>query len=102
MQLMLGKSLDDDGSHILRFDWYTTTSRSVSFWVDDELRAKSMRALPPSTAGRFWIVAWVPDDAEADFDSAEIRLDNAFVTPFGNDGDVCTNAELVGPSLTLP
>lgn len=101
-QFMLGKSLDDGASHILRFDWYTTTSKSVSFWIDDELDAKSMSSLPPGAAGRFWIVAWVPDDFEADFDTAELRLDNAFVTPFGNDGDVCSDGELTGPSLTLP
>ncbi|HKP58991.1 MAG TPA: glycoside hydrolase family 16 protein [Polyangiales bacterium] len=102
VQFVLGKALDDGASHILRFDWYTTTAKSVSFWIDDELRAKSMRSLPPSTAGRMWIVAWVPDDADADFDTAEIRLDNTFVTPFGNDGDVCSDGELTGPSLVLP
>jgi hypothetical protein len=102
VQFSLGKNLDDGASHILRFDWYTTTSKSVSFWVDDELRAKSMRSLPPPAAGRLWIMAWVPDDSPADFDTAEIRLDNAFVTPFGNDGDVCTNGELEGPSLARP
>jgi hypothetical protein len=102
LQFALGKNLDDGASHILRFDWYTTSSKSVSFWIDDELRAKSARALPPSAAGRLWIVAWVRDDAPADFDTAEIRLDNAFVTPFGNDGDMCTSGELAGPSLALP
>lgn len=102
VQFALGKSLDDGASHILRFDWYTTASKSASFWIDDMLRAKSMRSLPPSNAGRLWIVAWVRDDAAADFDTAEIRLDNAFVTPFGNDGDTCTDGELKGPSLTPP
>jgi hypothetical protein len=102
VQFALGKSLDDGASHILRFDWYTTASKSVSFWIDDMLRAKSMRSMPPSNAGRLWIVAWVRDDAPADFDTAEIRLDNAFITPFGNDGDVCSDGELKGPSLTPP
>lgn len=102
VQFALGKTLDDGASHILRFDWYTTTAKSVSFWIDDELRAKSMRSLPPSNAGRMWIVAWVRDDAAADFDTAEIRLDNAFITPFGNPGDVCADAELDGPNLTPP
>jgi hypothetical protein len=101
-QFALGSPLDDGASHILRFDWYTTSQKSVSFWIDDQLRAKSMRALPPSNAGRLWIVAWVPGDAAADFDTAEIRIDNAFITPFGNSGDRCTDGELQGPSLALP
>jgi hypothetical protein len=102
LQFALGQNLDDGASHILRFDWYTTAMASVSFWVDDTLRSKSMRALPPMAAGRLWLVAWVPDDAPADFDTAEIRIENAFVTPFGNGGDVCVDGELQGPSLTLP
>jgi hypothetical protein len=102
LEFALGKTLDDGASHILRFDWYTTAASSVSFWVDDELRSKSMRALPPLAAGRLWIVAWVPDDAAADFDTAEIRIDNAFITPFGNSGDTCVDGALKGPSLTLP
>lgn len=101
-QFALGKTLDDGASHILRFDWYTTAASSVSFWIDDELRSKSMRALPPLATGRLWIVAWVPDDAVADFDTVEIRLDNAFITPFGNSGDTCVDGELKGPFLTLP
>jgi hypothetical protein len=44
----------------------------------------------------------VPDDAAAYFDTAEVRIENAFVTPFGNTGDVCVDGELQGPSLTLP
>jgi hypothetical protein len=102
LQFSLSSSLDDGGSHILRFDWYTTAMSSVSFWIDDVLRSKSMRALPPMAAGRLWIVAWVPDDAVADFDTAEIRIDNAFVTPFGNSGDSCVDGELRGPSLSVP
>ena len=101
-QFALGTPLDDGASHILRFDWYTTSQKSVSFWIDDQLRNKSMRALPPSDAGRLWIVAWLPGDAPADFDTAEIRIDNAFITPFGNSGDRCTTGELQGPSLTVP
>jgi hypothetical protein len=101
-QFALGQGFEEGASHILRFDWYTTASPSVSFWVDDELRWKSRSALPPRAAGRLWIVAWVPDAAPADFDTAEIRIDNAFVTPFGNDGDACTDGALAGPSLGLP
>jgi hypothetical protein len=101
-QFALGDSLDDGASHILRFDWYTTAMSSVTFWIDDALRSKSTRALPPMAAGRLWIVAWVPDDLPADFDTAEIRIDNAFITPFGNNGDTCVEGELAGPFLTLP
>jgi hypothetical protein len=100
-QFALAQSFEDGASHILRFDWYTTATPSVSFWIDDEIRWKSPRALPPMAAGRLWIVAWLADDAAADFDTAEIRIDSAFVTPFGNDGDQCTDGALSGPSLTL-
>jgi hypothetical protein len=98
-QLALAQTLDDGAAHILRFDWYTTAMSAVSFWVDDELRWQTARRLPPKAAGRMWIVAWVPDDAAADFDTAEIRIDNAFVTPFGNAGDLCVDGELTGPFL---
>jgi hypothetical protein len=101
-QFMLAQSLDDGAAHILRFDWYTTAMSAVSFWVDDELRWQTSRRLPPKAAGRMWIVAWVPDGAAADFDTAEIRIDNAFVTPFGNAGDLCVDGELTGPFLTPP
>ena len=102
VQFALGKTLDDGSAHILRLDWYTTAQKSVSFWIDDELRAKSLQSLPPTAAGRLWIVAWIPTDARADFDTAEIRLDNAFITPFGNSGDLCSEGELTGPNLVLP
>ncbi len=102
VQFALGEALDPAAPHILRFDWYTTAQKSVSFWIDDALRAKSMRALPPTAAGRLWIVAWIPGEAAADFDTVDIRLDNAFITPFGNNGDQCADGELKGPSLTLP
>jgi hypothetical protein len=101
-QFALAQSLADGASHILRFDWYTTATPSATFWVDDELRWKSPRALPPAAAGRLWIVAWLPDDAVADFDTATVGIESAFVTPFGNNGDICVDGALTGPSLSLP
>jgi hypothetical protein len=101
-QFALAESFVSGASHILRFDWYTTSSPSATFWIDDQLQWKTTRSLPPLAAGRLWIVAWLPDSAVADFDTAEIRIDNAFVTPFGNNGDVCVDGALAGPSLTLP
>jgi hypothetical protein len=102
LQFALSAPFDDQASHILRFDWYTTAASAVSFWVDDRRRWETDQRLPSQRAGRLWIVAWVPDQAPADFDTAEVRIENAFVTPFGNDGDRCTDGELSGPFLTEP
>jgi hypothetical protein len=101
-QFALTDPFDDGASHILRFDWYTTVDNAVRFWVDDRLRWTTDQQLPSPRAGRLWIVAWVPDQAPADFDTAEVRVENAFVTPFGNDGDLCTDYELAGPFLVEP
>jgi len=101
-ELPLGTPFDDGASHILRFDWYTTADNAARFWVDDTERWRAQVHLPSRTAGRLWIVAWLPGDAPADFDTAELRIDNAFVTPFGNDGDVCSDGALTGPFLVPP
>jgi hypothetical protein len=101
-QFALQSSLDDGASHILRFDWYTTNDNVASFWVDDMQRWQTGRSLPSGRAARLWIVAWVPDDAPADFDTADIRIENAFITPFANAGDRCSDFELLGPFLTEP
>jgi hypothetical protein len=99
---LLPTSFDDGDAHILRFDWYTTAASAASFWVDDQPRWQTDQALPTQRAGRLWLVAWLPGEAPADFDTAEIRLDSAFVTPFGNSGDACRDGELRGPALTVP
>jgi hypothetical protein len=98
----LGTSLDDRASHILRFDWYTTAENAAVFWIDDERRFQSTRNLPSRKAGRMWIVAWLREGAAAPFETAEVQLEIAFVTPFGNDGDECVDGELEGPFLSLP
>jgi hypothetical protein len=100
-QLLLDQSLDDGQAHILRFDWYTTAMPSVQFWLDDMPRWSSNTHLPDGTTRRMWIVAWLPGDAPADFESAEVRVNNAFITPFGNDGDRCSASTIVGPGLAL-
>lgn len=101
-QFALTAPISATTSHILRFDWYTTANNAVRFWVEDDERWQTDRSLPSTRAGRLWLVAWVPDSAAADFDTAEIRIENAFVTPFGNDGDRCSDYELAGPFLTEP
>lgn len=98
----LPQPFDDGASHIMRFDWYTTANNAVSFWTDDQKRWDTDQSLPGKRAGRLWIVAWVPDQAPADFDTAEVRIENAFITPFGNSGDQCSDFELAGPFLTEP
>jgi hypothetical protein len=101
-EFALGASLEDRASHILRFDWYTTPNNAAVFWVSDMQRFSSMRSLPSRKAGRLWIVAWLREGAAAAFDTAEIRVERAFVRPLGNDGDECTDGELAGPFLVLP
>jgi hypothetical protein len=101
-QLPLTMSLDDGQPHILRFDWYTTATPAVQFWVDDMPRWSTNTHLPDGTTRRVWIVAWLPDDAPADFESAELRVHDTFVTPFGNDGDLCTASAIAGPGLAPP
>jgi hypothetical protein len=101
-QFALVQRLDDGASHILRFDWYTTSQPTVDFWVDDVSRWKATEQVLDGATRRLWIVAWVPDDAPADFDTAEIRIENAFVTPFGNDGDRCTVSEYTNRGLVSP
>lgn len=92
-------TLDDGADHILRFDRYTTASPAAAFWVDDQQRWITNSALPTARAGRLWIVAWPRDP---NFDSGVIRITNAFVTPFGNSGDRCSDGELGGPGLVPP
>jgi hypothetical protein len=101
-EFALGATFDDRGSHILRFDWYTTMDNAAVFWVDDMRRFELKRNLPSRRAGRLWIVARVRDGATAAFDTAEIRIENAFVTPFADDGDECMDGELSGPALVPP
>lgn len=90
-----------DALHSLRFDWYTNPREAVRFWIDDVPQQLSDQPAPEGRAGRLWLLAWVPDDAPADFDTAELRIERAFITPFGNDGDRCVEAP-VPPPLTLP
>jgi hypothetical protein len=101
-QFALTDSLDDGRSHILRFDWYTVRSPATQFWLDDSPRWTASEHVPSGTARRLWIVAWIPDDVPADFETANVRIDNVFITPFGNDGDRCTASTLRNPGLVAP
>ncbi|MDB4977707.1 MAG: hypothetical protein JWN48_6048 [Myxococcaceae bacterium] len=101
-QLALAQSLDDGQSHIVRFDWYTVNAPTAQFWLDDSPRWTSTSHVPSGTTRRLWIVAWVPDDRTADFETAELRIENAFITPFGNQGDSCAAASFASPGLVTP
>jgi hypothetical protein len=92
-QFALTAALNDGKDHILRFDRYTTASPAATFWVDDEMRWSTRTHLPSTRAGRMWIVAR---------GSGRITVSNAFVTPFGNDGDRCSDGELRGAGLVRP
>jgi hypothetical protein len=93
LQLVLAAPLTDGSDHILRFDRYTTSSPSTSFWVDDVMRWSSGQNVPTNRAGRMWIAAT---------GNGVVRITNTFVTPFGNSGDACSDGELRGPGLTAP
>lgn len=101
-QFALAQPFAEGEAHILRFDWYTTANNAVDFWIDDVERWQTEQSLPSKRAGRLWIVAWVPEQAPADFDTAEVRIDVAFIRPFANDGDQCRDLELAGPFLVEP
>lgn len=92
-QFVLASSLNDGGDHIWRFDRYATSSPAVRFWVDDVARWVVSDRLPTTRAGRMWIVAR---------GNGVVRITNAFITPFGNDGDQCTDGELAGAGLISP
>jgi hypothetical protein len=100
-ELVLPLSVDTRAIHGLRFDWYTHEPESVRFWIDDQARVADDQRAPSGEAGRMWLVAWVPEGEPADFDSAEVRVERTFLTPFGNRGDRCAEAA-APPQLTLP
>ena len=91
----------EDALHSLRLDWYTNPREAVRFWIDDVPQERSDQRAPEGWAGRMWLLAWVPDGVAADFDTAELRIERTFVTPFGNDGDRCVQGA-PPPQLTLP
>ena len=97
----LTASSDGRALHSLRFDWYTNGDESARFWVDDRAQVTSDQRAPEGRAGRMWLVALVADDQPAAFDTAEIRIDRAFITPFGNMGDRCSAVD-APPVLGLP
>lgn len=100
-ELMLAPSSDGRALHSLRFDWYTHAPETARFWIDDEARVESDQRAPDGRAGRMWLLAWVREDGPAAFDTVELRVERAFVTPFGNSGDRCAEA-LAPPWLALP
>jgi hypothetical protein len=96
-ELALGANDDGRALHSLRFDWYTHAPETVRFWSDDVAHTDRAQRAPEGRAGRLWIVAWIPDDIAAPFDTVELRVERSFITPFGNSGDRCT--ELAAPDL---
>jgi hypothetical protein len=102
LQLPLAAPFDVTSTNSLRFDWYTTATPGVVYWVDDEARWQTDEHLPAGGAARLWIVAWAPDDVPLDFETAEVRIESMFIRPFANSGDRCDPAELVGKGLVAP
>jgi hypothetical protein len=56
----------------------------------------------PARAGRLWLAAFVPEGAPADFDTAEVRIETAFITTFAEGNDTCTDRELPPGILVSP
>lgn len=101
-QQPLAAAFESGSSHSLRFDWYTTATPGVTFWVDDHQLWQTAEPLPTGGAARLWIVAWAPDDVPLDFETAEVRIQSMFIRPFANSGDRCRDGELSGPGLVAP
>lgn len=96
-ELPLAANGDGRALHTLRFDWYTHAPETVRFWSDDVAHVDRDQRAPDGRAGRLWILAWVREEASAPFDTVELRVERAFITPFANRGDRC--ADSLAPAL---
>jgi hypothetical protein len=104
-QILLPSTLADGMVHSLRFDWHAgpgaTSLPSVDIWQDGE-KLQTMAGNAPARAARAWLVAFVPDGSVADFDTIEVEISTAFITPFGETRDACSDGELAGVALEPP
>jgi len=104
-QILLPSPLADGLVHSLRFDWHAgpgaTSLPSVDVWQDGE-KLQTMAGNAPARAARAWLVAFVPDGSVADFDTVEVEISTAFITPFGETRDACSDGELAGVALEPP
>lgn len=104
-QIRLPTPISNENNHGMRFDWYPAHDAAdepdVEFWKDTS-GLQIITGYGPARAGRLWLVVFVPDGEPADFDTAEIWFETAFITPFGSSGDACTDGELNQGILTEP
>jgi hypothetical protein len=104
-QIALPSPLDDGDNHSLRFDWHAgpgpTSPPAADFWHGPD-NLQTLTGDAPARAGRAWLLAFVPDGAVADFDTVDIEISTAFITPFGETRDRCTDGELMSPVLETP
>ena len=104
-QLPAHTPLDNGAPQNLRFDWHSGGPGVARPYVDfmDGGGSLMMSLDPqPARAARLWLVAFVPGDAPADFDSAEVRIETTFITPFAEGNDSCTDGELPPGMLVQP
>ncbi len=97
--------LDNGEMQNLRFDWHAGGPGISHFYTDffdpGGSLLKSQDPQPPR-AGRLWLAAFVPEGVSADFDSAEVRIETAFITTFSEGNDLCTDRELPPGILVAP
>jgi hypothetical protein len=104
-QLRVATRLDDGNPQSLRFDWHSGGPGISHYYTDFQDGSGSLLNVQdpqPARAGRLWLAAFVPEGAPADFDTAEVRIETAFITPFAEGNDACTNGELPPGMLVAP
>ncbi len=104
-QILLPSPLADGMVHRLRFDWHSgpgaTSLPSVDVWQDGKT-LQTLAGNAPARAARAWLVAFVPDGSAADFDTNEVEISTAFITPLGETRDACSDGEITGLALEPP
>ncbi len=103
--ISLPSPLDDGQVHSLRFDWHAgagaTSPPTVDIW-QDSTKLQEITGSAPARASRAWLVAFVPDESAAEFDTFEVEISTAFITPLGERRDACRDGELTGVALESP
>ncbi len=102
---------DDGEFHLYRFEWHTgsdTTTPSVSFYYDDELKEVITTTIP-TRESNLWIGVWFPTWAgTADFATDSMVVDWVKITPYNESNDETSDEEVVeqepfyGIPLTMP